>query len=94
MEVLRIGVESELQLPAYTIATATQDLSCVCDLHQSSWQLQILNPLSEARDGTHNLMVPSHIHFHCTTTGKYDVGGHQLFQQAGSESRTGSSLVA
>ena len=28
----------------------------------------ILNPLSEARDGTHNLMVSSQIHFHCATT--------------------------
>ena len=26
----------ELQLPAYTTATAKQDLSCVCDLHHSS----------------------------------------------------------
>ena len=26
------------------------DLSHVCDLHHSSWQRQILNPLSEARD--------------------------------------------
>ena len=28
MEVPRLGVESELQLPAYTTATATWDLSC------------------------------------------------------------------
>ena len=33
MEVPRVGVESELQLPAYTTAATTQDLSCVCDLH-------------------------------------------------------------
>ena len=32
MEVLRLGVESELQLPAYTTATATQGPSCVSDL--------------------------------------------------------------
>ena len=32
------------------------------DLHHSSWQLQILNPLSKARDRTQNLMVPSQIH--------------------------------
>ena len=38
--------------PAYTIATATWDPSCICDLHHSSWHCQILNPLSEARDGT------------------------------------------
>ena len=53
----------ELQLLAYTIATATQDPSRVCDLHHSSWQCQILNPLSEARDRTLHLMVPSWIHF-------------------------------
>ena len=34
-----------------------------------SWQCQILNPLSEARDWTHNLMVPSQTLFCCTTTG-------------------------
>ena len=33
MEVPRLGTESELQLPAYVIATATQDLSHVCELH-------------------------------------------------------------
>ena len=29
----------------------------------------ILNPLSEARDPTSSLMIPSHIRFHCATTG-------------------------
>ena len=29
MEVPRLGVQSELQLPAYTTATATQDPSCI-----------------------------------------------------------------
>ena len=42
------------------------DPSCLCDLHHSSWQCRILNPLSEARDRTRNLMVPSWIHFHFT----------------------------
>ena len=32
MEVPRLGVESELQLPAYATATATQNPSHVCDL--------------------------------------------------------------
>ena len=36
MEVPRLGVNLELQLPAYARATATQDPSCVCDLHHSS----------------------------------------------------------
>ena len=64
MEVPRLGVQPELQLPAYTPATATPDLSRICDLHHSSGQRQILHPLSEARDRTHNLMVPSWICFH------------------------------
>ena len=62
-----LGVELELQLLAYTTAT-TPDLSQVFDLHHSSWQRWILDLLNEARDGTHNLMVPSRIRFHCTTT--------------------------
>ena len=69
MEVPRLGGESELQLPAFTKIIATPDPSYVCDLHHSSWQCQILNPLSEARDRTCNLMVPSQIHFCCATTG-------------------------
>ena len=64
MEVLRLGVESELPLLAYTRARATQDPSHVCNLHHSSRQRQILNPLSKARDRTHNLMVPSRIRVH------------------------------
>ena len=43
----------ELQLPAYATATAMQDVSCICDLHQSLRQCWILNPMSEARDWTH-----------------------------------------
>ena len=52
MEVPRLGVKSDLEPPAYTAATAMQDLSRICDLHHSSWQRQTLNPLSEARDPT------------------------------------------
>ena len=52
MEVPRLGVESELKLPAYTTATAMQDLSHIYNLHGRSWQHQILNPLIEARDQT------------------------------------------
>ena len=46
----RLEVKWELQLPAYTTATTTPDPSCVCDLHHSSWQRRILNPLSKDRD--------------------------------------------
>ena len=54
----RIRAES----PAYTRATATKDLSHICNLHHSSQQHQLLNLLSKARDQTRNLMVPSRIH--------------------------------
>ena len=47
MEVPRLGVKSKLQLPAYATTTATQDLSLVCDLCHSSWQYQILNPVTQ-----------------------------------------------
>ena len=58
---------------AYATATAVQDLSHVCNLHHGSRQHQILNPLSEARDWTQNLMVTNWIHFHCATTGTPEV---------------------
>ena len=69
MEVPRLGVELELQLPAYTIATATPDQSHVCGLNHGSQQRRILNSLSKTRDGTRSLMVPSRIHFCCATMG-------------------------
>ena len=49
MEVPRLGVEWELQLPVYTTAIARPDSSRICDLHHSSWQCRILDPRSEAR---------------------------------------------
>ena len=58
MEVPRVGGESELQLLAYTTATAKLDL-CICTLHPGSQQCQILNPLREARDQTCSLMDAS-----------------------------------
>ena len=59
MKIPRIGVELELQLLAYTTATATPDLSLIWNLHHSSWQHWILNPLDEAKDRTHILMDTS-----------------------------------
>ena len=64
MEVLQLGVKLELQLSAYTTATAVPDQGHICCLHHSSWQCQILNPLSEAWDRTCVLMDVSHICFH------------------------------
>ena len=69
MEVPRLGVETELYLPAYTTATATPDPSHICNLHHSLQQCQILNPLSEAWDPTLILMDTSRICVSCTTTG-------------------------
>ena len=55
MEVPVLGVESELQLPAYTTAIATPDLSRIYKLQRSLQQHWILNPLREARDQTYIL---------------------------------------
>ena len=52
MEVLRTRVESELQLLVYTLAMATLDPNCICDLHHNRQQGRILTTLSEARDRT------------------------------------------
>ena len=69
MEVPRLGVKSELQLPAYITATATRDPSDVYNLHHSSRRHQIPHPWREARDRTRVLMETSQIHFRCATTG-------------------------
>ena len=58
-EVPGLGDELELQLPAYTTATATPDLSHICNLHLTFRQCRILNSLSKARDQTHILMDTS-----------------------------------
>ena len=69
MEIPWIWVESELQLPAYTTATAMTDPSHICDLHQAHGNAGSFNPLSEARDWTRILMETSRICFRCTTMG-------------------------
>ena len=57
VEVPRLGVDLELQLPGYTTATATLDLSHICKLHHGSWQYQIPDTLSEARNGSPILWI-------------------------------------
>ena len=47
MEVPRLGVESELQLLAYTTAMATPVPSDICNLRHSLWPHRILKTLSE-----------------------------------------------
>ena len=64
---------SELQLPAYTTATSTQDPSHVYHLHHSSRQCQISDPLSKARGQTCVLMDTSQIPFHYTTMGTPEI---------------------
>ena len=74
MEVPKLGVESKPELLAYTTAAAMADPSQVCNLQHSSRQLQrILNPLSEARDGTCVLMDASQIRFPWATTETPDI---------------------
>ena len=69
MEVLRLGVESELQLLAYATATAVLDPSCICDLHDSSKQCRILNPIIKARGQTPVLVDTSWVHYCRAMTG-------------------------
>ena len=49
MEVPRLGVQLELQLPACASATATSGLSSVCDLHHNSRQHRILKPTEQGQ---------------------------------------------
>ena len=64
MEFPRLGVKSEFQLLATATATATWDLSRVCNLHCTSQQCQIPDPLSEeSRDRTCIIMDTSRIRF-------------------------------
>lgn len=55
MEIPRLWVESELQLPACITARATPDPSRIWELYYSSWQHQILNPLSKAHPHGYSL---------------------------------------
>ena len=67
MEVPRAG--GKWELATYTTATAMQDPRHIFGLHQSSRQCWILNPLSEARDGTHVLKDTSWVHYCWATMG-------------------------
>ena len=63
MEVPSLEVKSELQSLTCDTATAMPDLSPICDLHHSSQQRWILNPINKAKDQTRVLMDTSQIHF-------------------------------
>ena len=53
----------ELQVSAYTSATAMQDLNCVCDPYHISWQHRILNPLSKVRNWNGIFIDTSQAHY-------------------------------
>ena len=53
MEVPGLGVKLELDLLASATATATPDLSLICELQNTSQQHQIFNALAEARNQIH-----------------------------------------
>ena len=78
VEVPELGVESELQLLAYTAATATSDWSHVFNLHSSYRPPWIPHPLSKARDQTRILTDTSQIHFHCAIIGIPALPGFEL----------------
>ena len=61
MDLPRLGLELQLHLPAYTIATAMPDPSSICDSNPSSQQCQILSSLSEASYQTDILMDASQV---------------------------------
>ena len=65
-------------MPTEAIATATLNPSCICDLHHSSRQHRIPDPVSEARDRTRILLDTSRIHFHCATTGTHQIMPDQV----------------
>ena len=50
IEAPRLGVSSDRQLLFCATAPVMPDRSPICNLHYSSWQPQILHPLSEPRD--------------------------------------------
>ena len=63
-------------MPAYARATATSDPSCIFDLHHSSWQRQILNPLSQGSNlqphGSSSDLFPLRHYGNSLSTLKFD----------------------
>ena len=62
-----------MQPPAYTTAIAALDPSHICDLHHSSQQGQMLNPLSKARDRTCIFTDTSWVHNLLSYKGKAQI---------------------
>ena len=75
MEVLRLG-------NSYPTAIAIPDPSSICDLQCTLWQCQILNPLSEAGDGTHIRMDTSRV---LNLLNHTETPGNSFFKNANQE---------
>ena len=69
MEVPRLEVKSELQVPAYATAAATPDLSLICNLCHSPRQQQIPNPTERGQGWSPQSHDPSQIRFRCAVMG-------------------------
>ena len=69
MEVPRLGFKLELHCWPTLQPQQLRIQSCVCDLHQSSPQSWILNPLSGARDWACILMDTSQVRYRWATMG-------------------------
>ena len=71
LEVPRLGAESELQLPAYSTATAMPNPSCICDLHCGLQQCRILNPQNHNRNSLFIYFLSVLIYFDESLSFKY-----------------------
>ena len=65
-EVPGLGVKSELYMPAASphCSHSKADISHVYNIHHSSWQHRILNPLNGARNWTCVLIDTTWVHYH------------------------------
>ena len=69
MEVPRLEVKSELQLPFLHHSHSKAKFKLCLQPIPQLRATQIFNPLSEARNQTHILMDTSWVHYHWATTG-------------------------
>ena len=69
IELPKLGVKSTVAAGLNHSYGNSSSEPCICNLHHSWWQRQILTPLSKARDHTCTLTDASQICFHWATTG-------------------------
>ena len=91
MEVPRLGVELRTTVGLHH-STATPGPSYIFDLHHSSGQRWILNPLSEARDRTCSLIDTSQILSLLSHNGKHEEGRYGLARGGVSENEVQTGL--